>query len=72
MFANLYLVFAFWKPAIYPAALHTSTTVRAIALLNLVVFGYVVLMGTGLASPASWMARHRARLHLDPRSQTAP
>ncbi len=72
MFANLYFVFAFWKPAIYLAALHTSTTVRVVALLNLAVFGFVVLVGFGLASPALWKARHRARLHLDPRSQGAP
>ncbi len=42
MLGNLYLVFAFWKSEIYPAALHTATTVRLIALLNLVIFGGVM------------------------------
>ncbi|MBA2276951.1 MAG: hypothetical protein H0W06_04235 [Chloroflexia bacterium] len=43
--ANLYLVYAFWKPAIYPAILHTAWSVRGIALVNLAIFALVMVGG---------------------------
>jgi len=59
MFANLYFVFAFWKPAIYPEALHTSLTVRAIALVNLGILAAVLLIGLIGVIDASSAVRRR-------------
>ena len=71
MFANLYLVFAFWKPSIYPEALHTSAMVRAIALVNLAVLALVMLTGLVGVIGARMEARQGQRMGAAPLARRA-
>lgn len=49
-FLNLYFSYAMWKPSIYAWFLHTSVTVRVIAIVNVIILALVAIVGFTLVT----------------------